>query len=226
VIGTWYGQSAYRLEAREGSVVIDPFGDMSGARTRGLAFTYPPIPEMGADLLLITHEHFDHNNAGSVREPKAVVRSTAGTFETPVGKVLAVASEHDPEAGTRRGPNTIFVFELEGLRIAHLGDFGQSDLRPEQKVAIGRVDLAFIPAGGGPTIGGEKAWGIGTSLGARWIVPMHYRTAAVNFLETLEAFEGAAGRIHKTGNNGLDTHSLPPGGPVGVVLETPMGVSK
>lgn len=219
----WYGQSAFRLEAREGCVVVDPFADMSGARSRGMVFDYPPIPQMGADVLLITHEHFDHSGAQVVKDPRATVRSTAGTFDTPIGTVVAVASEHDQEAGTRRGPNAIFVWELEGIRIAHFGDFGQSQLRPEQKAAIGHVDLAFIPAGAGPTIGGAQAWEIGTSLGARWIVPMHYRTPAVNFLETLEAFEAAATRIHETGAAGFDTVSLPTDGPVGVVLKAPAG---
>jgi L-ascorbate metabolism protein UlaG (beta-lactamase superfamily) len=67
--------------------------------------------------------------------------------------VLAIASEHDEEAGTQRGPNMIFVFELDGVRVAHFGDFGQTELRPEQAAPIGQVDLAFLPVGGGPTIG-------------------------------------------------------------------------
>ncbi|HWI94538.1 MAG TPA: MBL fold metallo-hydrolase [Solirubrobacterales bacterium] len=65
--------------------------------------------------------------------------------------MLGVASEHDEVAGTERGPNTIFVFELDGLRVAHFGDFGQRQLREEQAAAIGAVDLLFLPVGGGPT---------------------------------------------------------------------------
>ena len=68
-----------------------------------------------------------------------------------------MASEHDQVAGTQRGPNTIFVFDLDGIRVAHFGDFGQRSLRPEQASAIERVDLAFVPVGGGPTIGSEEA---------------------------------------------------------------------
>jgi beta-lactamase family protein len=62
-----------------------------------------------------------------------------------------------PVAGTKRGPNTIFRFTLDGLAVAHLGDFGQDALRSEQRAALGGVDVLFVPVGGGPTIGGEPA---------------------------------------------------------------------
>ena len=86
-----------------------------------------------------------------------MLRSRAGRFESPVGEVVGVASEHDAAAGTVRGSNTIFCFTLDGLRVCHFGDFGQASLRPEQREAIGAVDVLFLPAGGGPTVGGEAA---------------------------------------------------------------------
>ena len=79
-----------------------------------------------ADLLLVTHEHRDHNGVEAIGGDPAILRSTAGTLESPVGEVVGVASEHDEVAGTQRGPNTIFVFTLDGVRVAHFGDFGQT----------------------------------------------------------------------------------------------------
>lgn len=117
-----------------------------------------------------------------------LIRSTAGRFESPIGEIVAVASEHDPDAGTARGPNTIYVFSLDGLRIAHLGDFGQRELRPEQRAAIGDVDLVFLPVGGGPTIGAAAAAVIVGGLAPAYAVPMHYRTPAIDFLEPPDAF--------------------------------------
>jgi L-ascorbate metabolism protein UlaG (beta-lactamase superfamily) len=189
----WYGQSAFRLEA-EATVFIDPFG-IPGERLakRGMTFEYPPIEGVTADLLLITHEHFDHNSAESIDGSPAVIRSTAGRLESPIGEVVAVASEHDEEAGTMRGPNSIFVFTLGGIRLCHFGDFGQADLRPEQAAAIGDVDLLMIPVGDGPTIGARQATAIAERLGARWVVPMHYRTPAISFLETADEFLGIQG---------------------------------
>ena len=188
----WFGQSAFLITAREGTVMIDPFGDPSALAGRGIRFAYPPIEDVRADLVLVTHEHFDHNAVDVVGGDPAVVR-LAGTHQTPVGEVVGVASEHDPEAGTRRGPNAIFRLELDGLRVAHMGDFGQPDLREEQRGALGRVDVLIAPVGGGPTIGPEQAAAIAGELGARWIVPMHYGTPAADFLGPvdpfLEAFE-------------------------------------
>jgi L-ascorbate metabolism protein UlaG (beta-lactamase superfamily) len=107
--------------------------------------------------------------------------------------VVVVASGHDAVAGAARGPNTIFCFSLDGLRICHLGDFGQPALRPEQREAMGPVDVLFVPVGGGPTIGGVAAAELVRSLAPRLVVPMHYRTAAVNFLEPPDEFLEAFG---------------------------------
>jgi L-ascorbate metabolism protein UlaG (beta-lactamase superfamily) len=184
----WYGQSAFRLTAGGTSVLIDPFGRIEGLAARGLRFEYPPIEGVTADLVLVTHEHADHNGVEAIDGEPAVLRATAGRLGSPIGDVVAVASEHDPVAGTKRGPNTIFCFELDGLRTVHMGDFGQRSLRAEQAEAIGAVDLLFIPVGGGPTIGAEQARAVAERLGPRWIVPMHYRTARIDFLEGIDGF--------------------------------------
>jgi L-ascorbate metabolism protein UlaG (beta-lactamase superfamily) len=185
----WYGQSAFRLEGAQGTVFIDPFGDVSAAAAgRGLQFDYPPISGVSAELLLITHEHFDHNAAEVIGGAPEILRSTAGRLGSRLGEVLAVASEHDDAAGTERGPNTIFAFDLDGVRVAHMGDFGQSGLRPAQAAALEGVELLIVPVGGGPTIDAEQAALAVEMLDPRWVVPMHYRTARTNFLEPVDAF--------------------------------------
>ena len=82
----------------------------------------------------------------------------------------------------------MYAFSLDGVRVAHLGDLGQSILRGEQAAALGQIDLLFVPVGDGPTIGASLAHEIATTLGARWVVPMHYRTRRTNFLEPADAF--------------------------------------
>jgi L-ascorbate metabolism protein UlaG (beta-lactamase superfamily) len=188
----WYGQSTFLLRGEQ-RVFIDPFGDMEGIAARGLQFDYPPIEGAEADLLLVTHEHGDHNAVEVVGGAPQILRSTAGTFATPVGEVVGVASEHDDVAGTQRGPNTIYCFSLDGVRFCHFGDFGQAGLRAEQKQAIGAVDVLFLPVGGGPTVGGESAAAIVRALRPQLVVPMHYRTEAVNFLDPPDAFLDALG---------------------------------
>jgi L-ascorbate metabolism protein UlaG (beta-lactamase superfamily) len=199
----WFGQSAFLLVGQK-TVFIDPFGDMSGAAARGIQFGYPPIEGVTADLVLVTHEHGDHNGIDFVGGSPVVLRSTAGRLDSPLGEVVAVASEHDDVAGTARGPNTIFCFSLEGLRVCHLGDFGQPALRPEQREAIGAVDVLFVPVGGGPTIGGAAAAELVRALAPRLVVPMDYRTAPVNFLEPPDEFLDALG----LGVERLDTNEV------------------
>jgi len=204
----WYGQSTFLISG-ERSVFIDPFGTMEGLAERRLQFDYPPVGTVEPDLLLVTHEHFDHNAVEAVGGSPEIVRSTAGTFETPVGEVIAVASEHDDVAGTLRGPNTIFRFTLDGLRIAHLGDFGQAGLRPAQREAIGEVDVLLLPVGGGPTVGGESAAAIVRELRPRLVVPMHYRTEAVNFLEPPDEFLAALGApVERVDDSELEAGAL------------------
>ncbi len=204
----WYGQSAFRLSTPEQTVVIDPFGDLSVFRERGIRWDYPAI-ETDADLLLITHEHGDHNGVEAVVGEPAILRSTAGTFDSPVGEVVAIASEHDESAGTERGPNTVFVFELDGLRVCHFGDFGQRELRDEQAAAIGSVDLLMLPVGGGPTIGAEQAHEIVNRLDPRWVVPMHYRTERIEFLEPVDEFQARATHAHRVERPAFEVAQLP-----------------
>jgi L-ascorbate metabolism protein UlaG (beta-lactamase superfamily) len=212
----WYGQSAFRLEAGERTVFIDPFGDMSGLAARGMTWEYPAIEGVEADLLLITHEHGDHNAAGVIGGSPEVVRG-AGTH----GDVLGVASEHDEEAGTKRGPNTIFAFVLDGIRVAHFGDFGQAALRDEQAAALGSVDLLFIPVGGGLTIGADVAADIAGRLQARWIVPMHYRTERIDFLEPVDGFLARFAHVARLQSPRFELDELPGERPLVVVPRSP-----
>jgi L-ascorbate metabolism protein UlaG (beta-lactamase superfamily) len=218
----WHGQSAFTLTAPEAKVAIDPFGDMGPLEQRGIRFDYPPIEVDAVDLLLVTHEHRDHNGVEAIGGEPAILRSTAGRLESPIGEVLAIASEHDAAAGTERGPNTIFAFELEGLRIAHFGDFGQDELREEQAAAIGEVDLLFLPVGGGPTIDAGAAVAIAERIGPSWVVPMHYRTARTDFLETEEEFVSLMPQLERLTVPAFDTAELPGGqGPMVVVPAAP-----
>jgi L-ascorbate metabolism protein UlaG (beta-lactamase superfamily) len=219
----WYGQSAFRLAAGDRTVVVDPFGDISGLAAQGITFDYPPIDGVTADLVLVTHEHADHNAVEVVQGDPVVVRATAGTHDSPIGTVIAIASEHDPVGGTQRGANTILVFELDGIRTAHFGDFGQGALRDEQAAAIGRIDLLFLPVGGGPTIDAEQAAAIVERLDPAWVIPMHYRTPRISFLEDAEAFLGRMANVRRLDASAFDTASLAPddGRPLVVVPQAP-----
>lgn len=218
----WYGQSAFHVSSSEASVFIDPFGDLSPLTGRGMKFDYPPIAGVEAELVLVTHEHLDHNGVEVIGGDPTVLRSTAGRHSSPVGEIVGVASEHDDAAGTERGPNTIFNFELEGLRVCHFGDFGQSALREKQAEAIGAVDLLFLPVGGGPTIGATQARAIVERLRPQWVVPMHYRTPRISFLEPADEFLELFADVERCPSPACDTAQLPDGqAPLVVVPAAP-----
>jgi L-ascorbate metabolism protein UlaG (beta-lactamase superfamily) len=208
----WHGQSAFTLDGEAATVFVDPWGDMSAAAARGISWDYPPIesPE-GVDLLVVTHEHSDHNGVEAISGEPSLIRSQAGTHDSPVGDVVAIASEHDDAAGTERGPNTIVVFTLDGIRVAHFGDFGQTALRPEQRDRLDGIDLLFLPVGGGPTIDGATAAKIALDLGAAWVVPMHYKTAKINFLDTEESFVANMPKTQRLASSSFDTAELEKG---------------
>ena len=208
----WYGQSAFRLTGDSATVFIDPLGDTSAFAAHGISIDYPPIAGVVADLLLVTHEHADHNGVETIGGDPVVLRSTAGRLDSPIGEVVAIASEHDASAGTERGPNTIFAFALDGVRVAHLGDLGQSALRDEQAAAIGEVDLLFVPVGGRFTIGAAAAAAIVARLRPRWVVPMHYRTERLDFLETAEEFLALMPSVQRLEGAAFDTGALEGGG--------------
>lgn len=219
----WHGQSAFQLRSERASVFIDPFGDLAPMRERGIQFEYPEIEGVEADLLLITHEHLDHNAAEAIGGDPVVIRSTAGTIDSPLGEVLAIASEHDDAAGTQRGPNTIFKLTLDGVRVCHFGDFGQAALRQAQATAIGEVDLLILPVGGGPTIGAHEAHALVGQIAPRWVVPMHYRTPRIGFLEPADDFLAGFEQVLRLPQASFQTEELPqqPPAPLAVVPAAP-----
>jgi L-ascorbate metabolism protein UlaG (beta-lactamase superfamily) len=219
----WHGQSAFTLDGEAATVFIDPWGDMSAAQAKGIEWNYPPIsPPAAVDLLIVTHEHSDHNGVEIIDGEPTLVRSQAGTHDSPLGDVVAIASEHDEVAGTQNGPNTIVVFTLDGIRVAHFGDFGQAALRPEQRAHLDGIDLLFIPVGGGFTIDGATAATIAKDLAPTWVVPMHYKTPKISFLETEESFVEAMPNTERLSSSSFETADLDKAdGPLVVVPAAP-----
>ncbi len=172
----YYGQSFFVLTTASGlRIAIDPYGEIGY-----------PLPAVEGDVVLITHEHRDHNNAGLIRGATQVLRALTADgrdytrIYARIGDALiySVASFHDNDSGTVRGLNGIFVVETAGIRFAHLGDLGQHALSENQARAIGRVDVLMIPVGGAPfTIGAREATQITALLRPRIVIPMHYKTA-------------------------------------------------
>ncbi|MHB0977628.1 MAG: MBL fold metallo-hydrolase [Candidatus Aquicultorales bacterium] len=165
---TWFGQSMFLMETtRNSRLVIDPFESSLGKTP----------PRLEADVVLVTHDHYDHNNVGAIGGAKVLRKATSMTFDG-IG-VEGVDAFHDDSHGSKRGSVVMFKIEAEGIVFLHMGDFGQAALGEDQKQAIGRIDVLMIPVGGFYTIDGKQARSIVQALAPRVAIPMHYKIPEV-----------------------------------------------
>lgn len=196
--------ASFLITASDGvSILTDPYraGAFSGA------IAYDPITER-ADVVTISHDHEDHADTSSLPGQPLLIRQEAQakgiTFDV-------VPSFHDKEQGAARGPNRIFVFEVDGIRICHFGDLGHA-LTSEQINALGKVNVALIPVGGKFTIDPTEAWQILTALRPNIAIPMHFKTPKVGFpLASVDQFlEGKANVRREIGSEiTLEASTLP-----------------
>ena len=162
------GHAEFLIELENGMrIVTDPYDAGCG---------YPVLP-LAADAALVSHGHHDHNAIGSLTGLQQVI-DRAGTYDLGDGvRVTAVEADHDDEGGARRGKTLLFCLEAEGLRVMHLGDLGHVPTQA-QLDALGKADVLMIPVGGFYTIDAPTATKVAGLLGARVVLPMHYRTSA------------------------------------------------
>ncbi len=187
---TWYGQSCFRIslqgqkKSRQAvSLLIDPFDESTGLK----------MPKVEADILLITHNHKDHNNK-KVAKKETFIIDSPGEYELRDVFIHGIFSFHDEKKGEERGVNTIYTIEAEEMRICHMGDFGQGEITNEQLKNIGDVDILMIPVGGVFTIGAKEATKIISQIEPRIIIPMHYKIPKLKIkLEELSLFLKAIG---------------------------------
>lgn len=161
-----------------------------------------PPPRATADVVLVSHRHFDHSKSSQVSKPSTVVVEGPGPHIASGIEFRGVRTYHDKCEGRSRGENTVFVFSMGGLTFCHMGDLGHVP-SPDQAASIGPIDLLFIPVGGTFTIGAEEAWKVVDLLRPRVVVPMHYRIGGLSLsIEGVDPFLRArAGfRTTKVGN--------------------------
>ncbi len=175
------GHAAFLVTSSDGTTVVtDPY--QPGAF--GGAIGYDSITDR-VDIATISHEHEDHAGVSSLTSRPLIVRGECRakglTFDI-------VSTFHDDQDGQARGENKIFIFDVDGVRVAHFGDLGHL-LSQEQTEALGKVNVALIPVGGKFTIGPSEAWQVATDLKPNIVIPMHYKTPKVGFpLATIDQF--------------------------------------
>lgn len=169
------GHAAFLITTADGTrIVTDPYepGGFGGAIRHG-ALDEP------ADIVVVSHDHADHNYVQMVPGNPVVVREPGDQTHRGV-TFRSLATFHDDARGAERGPNVVRVMEADGIALCHLGDLGVP-LAPEDVAALGLVDVLMVPVGGVFTIDAKGASDVINRLRPRIAIPMHFRTAKVGF---------------------------------------------
>lgn len=179
---SYLGHSSFKIKTKTATVIMDPFDPkMVGLKYSGVE----------GEIVTVSHAHKDHNATENVSGIKKIVEGS-GEYEISGVSIIGYPSFHDNKKGVERGKNTIYVFEVEGLRIVHLGDLGHT-LSDDLVNEIGAVDILMIPVGGVFTIGPKEAVELAGKIDPYFILPMHYKnsemkTQEFSDLEPVETF--------------------------------------
>jgi len=167
----YLAHSSFVITSEKGTkIVIDPYN-------QGIGLQYAPVNET-ADILLITHDHPDHNNTAAVKGAQVI--KEAGSREVKGIKIKGIPAPHDDQGGKERGNIIIYSFLVDNLRLCHVGDLGAA-LTSKQLEEIGPVDVLFIPVGGFFTIDAPAATKVCDQIKPRIIIPMHYKTPKADY---------------------------------------------
>ena len=163
---TWYGQSCFRLTERGmATVVTDPFDHK--------AIGYSPL-KLKADIVTVSHDAPGHNNTDAVKGTSHVITGP-GEFEIGGVFITGVQTDASGKKAKEAVRNTLYVFDYDGITVAHLGDLKNVPSQAEVE-ALGTVNVALVPVGGGGGLNAAKAAEVVSLLEPNLVIPMHYAT--------------------------------------------------
>lgn len=170
---TYYGISCFKIQSGEAVLVFDPPAKDFPASDFGLK-----IPRFQTDIVLISHnQHKDHNGyetlPGKGDSEYPFIIDGPGAYEIQKISMRGIKSFHDSVSGEKLGFNTIYVVDVEGIKICHMGDFGENNLSAQIKEFIKEIDILFMPILGS-SMDPQKAAEISAQTEAKVIIPMHY----------------------------------------------------
>ncbi len=173
---TWLGHGCFRLRGRNAAVVTDPYPPAIGLR----------LSRMDADVVTISHDHENHSYTQVVREAYEI--RGPGEYEVAGVYVIGVPAFHDPEKGAKHGRNTIYLIEIDDVRICHLGDLGHG-LGDAEAETVSSADVLLVPVGGRTAISAAEAAEVVRQIEPRYVVPMHYAIPGIKLeLDPVDRF--------------------------------------
>jgi L-ascorbate metabolism protein UlaG (beta-lactamase superfamily) len=170
----WLGHACFLITSNGGvKIICDPY------KYLGMGLKYDRIDE-SADIITKSHGHGDHSAIDEVEGNPSVVDS-AGKTQVKGIEICGIACYHDETQGLQRGTNIIYCFDMDDMRLCHLGDLGHM-LSDKQLVDIGQVDVLLIPVGGKFTIDPVVATKVCDQIKPKVAIPMHVKTAKCDFV--------------------------------------------
>jgi L-ascorbate metabolism protein UlaG (beta-lactamase superfamily) len=163
---TWLGLSCFRIRGSQAVIITDPFPPDSG-------YT---LGKQTVDIVTVSHPHPSHSYVQGIAGEHRLVQRP-GEYEISGVLILGITTYHDAVKGQSRGKNTVFLMEVDGVAICHLGDIGHVP-NDEQIETIGNVDILLLPVGAVSTINASMAAEVIRKLEPKVVIPMHYQTPA------------------------------------------------
>lgn len=163
----YLGHSSFLIKTKDIKIVTDPFDTSIGLK----------FPKVEADVVTVSHNHFDHNNASAVKGildgTNPLVLNMPGEFEKKGVRIFGYRGYHDKSKGSERGEVVLYKIESEEMTILHCGDLGNV---PEDVFVdtIGDVDILMVPVGGHYTLDPDEAVAVIKKVEPSIILPMHY----------------------------------------------------
>jgi len=174
---TYIGHSCFKIKDKTISLVIDPYDPKIGYK----------LPKLSCDVLLVTHDHFDHNNIAGVSDYRLLIDGP-GEYEVGGCFIYGKSVSHDEKDGAERGKSTMYLINVDGIDILHLGDLG-CELSQEDLEKIPNVDVLMIPVGGKYTIDAKTAVKVISAIEPSYVLPMHYNTPDLTGIEGLSGID-------------------------------------
>jgi len=197
----WWGQASFLITKDDGTKIItDPYNE---------EMPYKSINDK-PDYVTVSHDHFDHNAVNAITGQPYVVNNISG-FKDKKVDIKGISTYHDDSEGAERGKNIIFMMQLDGMKVSHLGDLGHP-LTSTQVDKLKDTDILLLPVGGHFTIDANQAYEVIKKLDPKVVIPMHFKTDILDLpIKGVDKFldNFSSEKIEKVNNSEVEIDKLP-----------------